>query len=383
MKTPAYLPVNWVNGLKLTSQHFFASQYSQTEALNREAGRSLTSYNYGLGDVLEGMDDNLEIEISGDTVSTLCVRLKSCNAITKGGLPIVYYDGLYGDEKPSATISESDMQAEDNEYVVLISVDPYHSVPVGEPDPEEVPLHHPHVLPSIKLHIVPKSQVNKAFYSQNFLLVAEICSNGDTYRINRQYIPPVQRSTGHNGIKAFIFNLTRTLKSIKEDVTLIYSKNIADKRTDTLAINTFELCKAFSAFYNSKIFFIEQIALEQPPIFLVQAVNELANGLNSALQGFAETEREQLLQYFYEWTDITPSKFINKTESVIALVYDHTNINQALRPAKDFVTLISTIFHKMSELEYIGMVRENIVVGADSKETVQVQKKRSWRFMND
>ena len=54
MKTLTYLPVNWVNGLKLTSKHFFANQYSQTEALNREAGRSLTSYNYGLGEVLEG-----------------------------------------------------------------------------------------------------------------------------------------------------------------------------------------------------------------------------------------------------------------------------------------------------------------------------------------
>lgn len=168
MKTLTYLPVNWVNGLKLTSKHFFANQYSQTEALNREAGRSLTTYNYGLGEVLEGIGDNLEIEISGDTMSTLCVRLKSCNAITKGGLPIVYYDGLYGDEKPSATISESGLQAEDSEYMVLISVDPYHLIPVGEPDPEEVPLHHPYVLPSIKLHIVPKNQVNKSFYSQNF-----------------------------------------------------------------------------------------------------------------------------------------------------------------------------------------------------------------------
>lgn len=168
MKTLTYLPVNWVNGLKLTSQHFFANQYCQTEALNREAGRSLTSYNYGLGEVLEGIGDNLEIEISGDTMSTLCVRLKSCNAITKGGLPIVYYDGLYGDEKPCATISESGLQAEDSEYMVLISVDPYHLIPVGEPDPEEVPLHHPYVLPSIKLHIVPKNQVNKSFYSQIF-----------------------------------------------------------------------------------------------------------------------------------------------------------------------------------------------------------------------
>lgn len=381
MKTLTYLPVNWVNGLKLTSRHFFANQYSQTEALNREAERSLTSYNYGLGEALEGIGDNLEIEISGDTMTTLCVRLKNCNAITKGGLPIIYYEGLYGDEIPQATISESGLQAEDSEYMVLVSVDPYHPVPVGEPDPEEVPLHHPYVLPSIKLHIVPKSQVNQPFYSQNFLLVAEVCRHGNTYKINYQYIPPVQHSSCHEGIKTFITQLGRTLRSIKEDVKLIYSRNVADKRRDTLANNTFELCKSFSAFYNSKIFFIEQIALEQPPIYLVQAVNELANGLNTALQALSETEREQLLQYFYEWTNVTPSEFITKIESVTGLIYDHTHINQSLQTVGALVTLLSKMFHKMSELEYIGMVRENIIVGDESREATESQKKRSWSFI--
>lgn len=265
--------------------------------------------------------------------------------------------------------------------MVLISVDPYHLIPVGEPDPEEVPLHHPYVLPSIKLHIVPKNQVNKSFYSQNFLLVAEVCRQGNTYKINHQYIPPVQHSACHDGIKTFISQLARTLQSIKEDVKLIYSRNVADKRRDTLANNTFELCKAFSAFYNSRIFFIEQIALEQPPIYLVQAVNELANGLNSALQSLSETEREQLLQYFYEWTNVTPSEFITKIESLTKLMYDHTNINHSLQTAGAFVTLLSNMFHKMSELEYIGMVRENIIVGDESHETIEAQKKRSWSFI--
>lgn len=381
MKGLTYLPVNWVNGLKLTSEHFFANQHSQTEAQNREAGRSLTSYNYGLGEVLEGIGDNLEIEISGDTMSTLCIRLKSCNAITKGGVPIIYYDGLYGDEKPSASIFESGMQTDDNEYMILISVDPYQMIPVGEPDPEEVPLHHPYVLPRIKLHIVPKSQVNKSFYSKNFLLVAEVCRNGNAYKIDYQYIPPVQYSACHEGIKTFISQLARTLRSIKEDVKLIYSRNVADKRRDTLANNTFELCKAFSFFYNSRIFFIEQIALEQPPIYLVQALNELANGLNSALQSLSETEREQLLQYFYEWTNVTPSEFITKIESVISLIYDHTNINQSLQTVGGLITLLSKMFHKMSELEYIGMVRENIIVGDESHETIESPKKRSWSFI--
>ena len=60
-------------------------------------------------------------------------------------------------------------------------------------------------------------------------------------------------------------------------------------------------------------------------------------------------------------------------------MYDHTNINQSLQTAGAFVTLLSNMFHKMSELEYIGMVRENIIVGDEksrnnrgSKETIMV-----------
>ena len=381
MKKIVHLPVNWVNGLKLTSRHFFANHYSLTETLNREAERNLTAYNYGLGAELEGIGSNLEIEISGGTLSNLCVRLKSCNAITEGGLPIICYEGLYGDEKLSASISESDMQANDSEYMVLVSVDPYHLLPVGEPDPEEVPLHHPYVLPSIKLHIIPKSQVNTAFYSHNFLILAEVFRYGDTYKINPQYIPPVQRSAYHDGIKTFISQLNQTLQSIKEYVKLIYSRNVADKRRDTLANNTFELCKAFNTFYNSKIFFIEQIAREQPPINLVQSVNELANGLNSTLQSFSETEREELLQYFYEWTNVTPSEFITTIERVTTLIYDHRDISQSLQTIGAFISLLSRMFHKISELEYIGMVRENIVVGDETNEDDVNQKKRSWSFI--
>ena len=113
----------------------------------------------------------------------------------------------------------------------------------------------------------------------------------------------------------------------------------------------------------------------------MQAVNELANVLNSALQSLSETEREQLLQYFYEWTNVTPSEFITKIESLTKLMYDHTNINQSLQTAGAFVTLLSNMFHKMSELEYIGMVRENIIVGDESHETIEAQKKRSWSFI--
>lgn len=376
-----HLPINWVNGIKLKQDHFFGYYYNLTESINRCTEDRLTDYNYGIGNSSDGSNDNIEFDINGESLSTLSVRLKKCYALTRGGLPIIFYEGLYGDYTPTATLTESNNSMEDMTYLILVSINPYEPIPVGEPDPEEVPLRHPYVLPSIKLHIIPKTQGNKAFYNKNFLVVGEIKSHGSTFAVNRQYIPPLQKSAYHDGVKSFINQLTHTMHTIKEDIRMIYNRNLSDKRRDVLANNTFVLCEAFNNFYNSHIFFIEQIAKEQPPIFMVQAVNELANRLTSALQTLSETMREELLQYYYEWTNITPSDFIHSIDNVSGIIYDHTDINTSLQTLGTFMTLLGKMFHKMGELEYIGLVRENIVVGVEGSPSIQEEKKKKWSFM--
>lgn len=377
-----HLPINWADGLKLRAEHLVENYFSILESNYRTVSQSLTNYNYGLGDALENSGESIEIEISGMTVDTLSVHLKSCNALTRSGIPILFYDGLYGDYIPSATMAANGYSTiGDNAFYILVSVNPYRLIPVGEPDPDEVPLRHPNVLPEIGMHLVPKNQVNKAFYNKNFLIVGEIQTQGNSFSVNRQYIPPLQKSAYHDGVRSFLNQLNHTLHAIRDDIRLIYNRNISDKRRDILANNTFVLCEAFNSFYNSRIFYLEQIAEEQPPIFIVQAINELANKLASALQTISETEREELLQYYYEWTDITPSDFMRDMENVVSLKYNHTEIIDSLNVSGAFITLLRKMFHKMSELEYIGLVRENIVMGEEHKTPLSLQKKKRWFFM--
>lgn len=377
-----HLPINWVNGLKLTASHFFGNYYSIMENLYKSTEGWLTDYNYGIGRTFGDFNESIEFEIYGESLETLSVRLKTCNALTRSGLPILFYESLYGDNIPTATLIENGYSSvKDNSFFILVSVNPYEMVPIGEPDPEETPLHHPNVLPKIDLHIIPRSQVNKAFYNKNFLVVGEIRTHGNAFTVNRQYIPPLQKAAYHDGVKTFIKQLAHTLHTIKENIRLIYNRNISDKRRDVLANNTFILCEAFNCFYNNRIFFIEQVSGEQPPIFLVQTVNELANGLASALQTMSETDREELLQYYYEWTNITPSDFTRSMENVIGIIYDHMDIALSLHILGEFMTLLGKMFHKMSELEYIGLVRENIVVGEESTLPFAEEKKKKWSFM--
>ena len=381
MKKIEHKPVNWVNGLKLSSKHFFDQYFSHTEATNRMLGILMTKYSYGLGEPFEGQSEAIELEVVSETISSITLKLKCCNAVTKDGLPILYYEGLYGDNIPMAAITANGGMGYETEYIVYVSVDPDNMIPVGAPDPEVSPLHLPYVLPSVSLHIVSKSQVNNAFYSEKFIPVAEVICDRGTLMLNQNYIPPVQKSGFHDGISTFISQLSRMLRSIKNDIRMIYSRNAADRRREELVKNTFILCEAYLRYFDSSIFWVEEMASEESPVKLIQSVNYLANSLNSALQTIPEAERERLLQYYYDWTNITPSDFLTKIESIISLRYDHNDISKSLLISGEFMSLLNLMFHKMSELEYIGIVRENIIVGDESEYLNEHPKKRSWSFM--
>ena len=49
MKKNKYLPINWTNGTKLSSEHFIHSYLSQVERSVQMQAFSLTKFNFGLG----------------------------------------------------------------------------------------------------------------------------------------------------------------------------------------------------------------------------------------------------------------------------------------------------------------------------------------------
>lgn len=381
MKKIEHMPVNWVNGLKLTSNHFFEQHQCYLEALRQTTERHITQFNFGLGDKIESMESSLALEVSGESISSLSVKLICCNAITKSGIPVIYYDGLYGDMVPSANISAGNSNGLEDVFYVLVSANASNLIPVGEPDPEESPLRHPYVLPAIHLHIVPRDQLNKSFTADRFIPVGMIKRTGGSFSLDSQYIPPVQRCGVHDGISSFITHVAKSLRGIKEDIRTIYSKNLMDRRREELANNTLLLCEGFSSFFDSSIFWIETMSCEDTPVALIRVINTLANTLNSKLEILPEASRERLLQYYHDWTNTTPSEFLNSIEKMVSIRYDHIDIASSLEVAGSFISLLRTMFRKMSELEYIGMIRENIVVGDDNLSVNDAPKKRKWSFI--
>ncbi len=380
MKKIEHLPVNWVNGLKLNNGHFFETYYNMVDTVRQNREESLTSYSYGFGENLTETKNPIEMEMKGDTIETFSIRLKSCNAITRSGLSIIYDPTLYGDYVPTVKVKEVDADLKkDQIFYIVLSVNPYKLLPVGMPDPEVTPLHHPYALPEINLQLMTEAQVNRDFMEYNCIIAGKCIAEGGLFKIDEQYIPPVQRICHDERLLSFLDIFQKHVKGIYDYTLSIYRKNVTDARRDKLVENTFALCNAVQDFYDMSIFDLERLSAEQPPIHLVYLANRLANKLLTTLRIMPEKESEYLLQYFNEWTNISPAEVQQTLGEVEGIEYKHTDIRPTLKSIISFMKLLEKLFKKMSELEYVGLMRENIILSEDSDGNTSENDKKSWK----
>ena len=93
--------------------------------------------------------------------------------------------------------------------------------------------------------------------------------------------------------------------------------------------------------------------------------------------------QEELLQYYYEWIDVKPSEFTAIIESVINVSYSHMNIAPTLNILREFISTMDKLFKKMSNLEYIGQRKDNIVVSQELSTQKEKSKGGSVRSLFD
>ena len=373
-----YLPINWTDGVKLTKDHFINNYFNFVATVNDYTNVRLNNYNYGI--VNEATDTSFEMETKSNN-SNLEVALKKCHCIAKNGHLIVFNTAIYGEEFPQASLfgSNLDPNATDT-YYVIVSVNPFNLIPVGIPDPEVVPLHHPNAAPEIKLHIINKNEVNAAFLEGYFLILKKYNFKNGVFDEDTKYIPPVSKLKNHKLLTDFNKNATMELEQIYDFSIKIHKKNIHNSMNNKLVLNTFSLCEKIIGFYTNAIFFLRNRALEEPPIFMLEKIVILSNSLMATLALMDEKEKEMLLQYYYEWVDVKPSELLQVISQTNGATYDHNDIYETLQKTDQFIGIIKKLWKKLSELEYIGVRKENIVISEETK--TAAPKSRSWSILD-
>ncbi len=378
-----HLLINWTDGVKINKDHFIESDFHHADMMRDYATTHLTSYNYGL---LESEGDTKEavgLVINTNTQERFSLRLVHCNAITKKGCRILFNKQLYGDDGPTAAVSSSDVEESSNsEFYVLLTVNPFRLVPVGEPDPENIPLHHPYALPKIGLHIVPQSHFNLQFMDKHYLIVSKVLWKNGAFSVDEKYVPPVTKIKHHATLRSFHKKVCDIMIRLKNYSIIINNKNRHKFQNNKLAGNTFKLCARVMRYVSDHIFTYTQMGEENPPIFLAQSISLLGNYISTELAILQEEDREKLLQYYYEWIDIKPSVFESTIGDVINLNYDHSDITTTLNKLDYFMTVLERLWKKMSDLEYIGVRKDNIVISEDVTTQRTEKKDSSWSIID-
>ncbi|RYF46285.1 MAG: hypothetical protein EOO39_50000, partial [Cytophagaceae bacterium] len=84
----SHLPVNWIDGMKLSQQHFVETDHHVQDLVRDSISLFLTSYNYGLLPPVRGTSVAHEFDLLEKNSDHVEVRLSRCNAITQGGCRI-------------------------------------------------------------------------------------------------------------------------------------------------------------------------------------------------------------------------------------------------------------------------------------------------------
>ena len=70
---------------------------------------------------------------------------------------------------------------------------------------------------------------------------------------------------------------------------------------------------------------------------------------------------------------------MHKTSDIAHLSYNHLELNTLFTSIAAFLNVIDTLFHKLSELEYVGLIKENIIISEDNSGKASESERKSWK----
>lgn len=373
--------VNWIDGMKINKNHFIASENALISSVTTATKLSVTPYNFGLLPTYNNNLSGIDVSISLDGQDSVEVVLNRCVAVTLGGHQIHITQETKSLLEQSGYVLKKQytINKEDLEWYVVLKVNPYNTIPVGNADPEEEPPRHPFTLPAYTLDILPKSETSKEVMGLHHITIGKLVMVNEQPVLSDDFIPPCSSVQSHNDLKFTYTELGAFFNQMEAYSMHIIQKIHQKKQTNDLAHMVLHLAQRTLQYLNNTI---SQFRLEDkhnPPIFMISKQVSLARTIKSSLDVYIGTGKEDLLNYLTDWCDLNQGAFENVLIDLIDLEYSHTDINSSLYKISAFSRLMLSLFKKLNELDYIGKKSDsNIFVKEVVVENQEVKSRRSF-----
>ena len=232
--------VNWVDGMDVSMTHLRQLEDYFIDALCDNMATRLNPFNYGLLPAIRKSEPSSEFEISEQVTNRVEIRLRRCHAVTYGGYRISYEpdgsDYMMCDFSLNMEEEEQNKQNDQN-WDIILSINPFKRVPVGEPDADENPPRHPDTEPAYKLSVMQSGQINPDSFGMYHLVIGRIRYRGGRMEVDGNYIPPCTTMSSHPDLLDYYERFSSYLSRIETASRNIIDKVQNQQKTSSVAVN--------------------------------------------------------------------------------------------------------------------------------------------------
>ncbi|MEO6670254.1 MAG: hypothetical protein ABIN36_12305 [Ferruginibacter sp.] len=380
-----FLPVNWVDGMKINKSHFIAESNALAYQLAQNTSCMLHELNYGLLPV-SASGGSVKLFVSTDNQRKIQVRVQQCRAITAGGYYIEFNEDtkIQGAVLPqvlSEPVGLKEIRDKAVEFYIVLTINPFARLPHGMVDMAEIPPRLPFTVPTIVVDLIPVSEVAGNILGGYQLPVGKMSIEDQRVFIEEDYIPPCTSIISHPGLLEIHAGLEQFYAKMELYALQIVQKIIQKKQVNDMAGIVHKISDYLLSFTASRLAELKSAGVVQAPVYMITGIASLSRGIKNIIDCYLGTGKEELINYFTEWCNISQGELERIIIDLANHQYDHLDINRSIDKVTEFTRIISGLFHKLSRIEYIGkrkeagiFVKEEAVNQPDNP----VQKRRSF-----
>jgi hypothetical protein len=358
-----YQPVNWVDGMKINKDHFIAERNAMLQLLSASTGAFINDVNYGLLPPVAAEHKPFKIYLRVDNQDTIYLKLTSCRAVTPGG-HLIYvdeqsnYTADHLSVAPELRTPMSTYNDKPGRYAVVVSIDPYNRQPVGNASMEELPPRIPFSAPQLSLSLLPAEEMERTKIGLYQLWVGIVVIERGKVLPADEYIPPCSCPSAHPELTEVFYGLEEYMSKMELYVMQILQRIHQKGQNNELAQMIEQICERLLHFQSVEFSAIRWAALHQPPYVMFGHIVSQARIMKNVLDIYLNNGKEQLLTYFSEWCDLPQGELETVIIEVSNYKYRHEDIWQLVEKTRAYTKVVSSLFFKLSRLDYIGKKRE-------------------------
>ena len=349
------LPVNWTDGMKISKAHFLQTENYLNEQLREGTAQQLTDFNFGILPA----DHALEMAVFCDLNQQANIELNSCRAITPNGsrIQVSPADAIRLSVNFKEIAAKYTLQtAVSQNLYISVTVNPFQRVPFGEPIPGENPPRHPFTRPETRLDLLPAAQINSAQMGSSLVIGKITYQNGELLYM-KDFIPSCTAANSLPALAAWYVKFRQILESWEQYCLRIIQKinsKVQSQQPTALSNNIAKLSEKMMEHLVRQKMIFQWMIPKVEPVQLCAALISNIQYLHTILKCFPEKDREEMINYFAEWTDVQAGIYENQALRALQLQYNHYDIAQLLVEIEQIYDTYVQLFFKLSQLEFIG-----------------------------